>query len=58
VYIVESIRGYIKKPTFIFDKTCDFMKDAFRFKNKKDLNKFFMFRDRKRYKTYKVGDKQ
>ena len=57
-YIVESRRGYIKEPTFVFDKTCEFMQDAFKFNNKKELGKFFMFRDKKRYKTYKMGGKR
>lgn len=56
MYIVENKRGYIKKPTFIFDYECQFIKEAYKF-TEKGLKKFFMFRDKKRYKIYKIGSK-
>lgn len=56
-YIIETKKGYIKEPTFIFDKTCEFLTDAYKFKEK-ELKKFFMFRNKKNYKTYKMRDKQ
>lgn len=54
MYIVETKKGYIKQFTMIFDMECQFMSEAYKFK-KKDLKKFFIFRDKKRYKIYKIG---
>lgn len=54
MYIVESKSGYIKEFTLIFDETSQWYKEAYKFK-KKDLKKFFMLRDRKKYKVYQVN---
>ena len=53
-YIIETKKGYIKEPTFIFDEYCDFLYDAYKF-NEKTLKKFFIFRDKKNYKIYIMG---
>jgi hypothetical protein len=53
MYIIETKNGYIKEFTMIFDKECRFMKDAYKFK-KKDLKKFFIFREKSRYKVYSI----
>lgn len=56
-YIIEKKKGYIKIPTFIFDEVCGFLTDAYKFKEK-ELKKFFIFRNKKNYKIYKMRDKQ
>lgn len=57
MYIVESKKGYISEFTFIFDKVCLFMKNAYYFDDK-TLRKFFIFRDKKRYKIYQIGEER
>lgn len=54
MYIIETKKGYIKEFTMIFDKECRYIKEAYKFK-KKDLNKFFIFRSKKKYRIYKVN---
>lgn len=56
-YYIESKEGYIKKPTLLFDITCISLFDAYKFKEKQ-LKKFFIFRNKKNYKIYLIGDKQ
>lgn len=54
MYIVETKKGYIKKFSFIFDYECDYLKEAARF-TKRGLKRFFIFRDKSKYKIYKIG---
>lgn len=54
MYVIETKNGYISKFTFIFDKESEWYKDACKF-TKEGLKKFFMFRDKKKYKIYKIG---
>ena len=54
-YVIETKKGmYIKEATIIFDKECDFLSEACLFKDQKAINKFFMFRDKNKYKVYKI----
>lgn len=57
MYIVETKKGYIKTFTLIFDEECQFLKDAARF-DKKALKKFFIFRDKKRYRIYQIDEER
>lgn len=54
-YVIETKNGYIKKFSFIFDEECRYLKDACRF-TKKGIKKFFIFRNKDKYKVYKIGD--
>ncbi len=54
MYVIETKNGYIKKFTLIFDKECDYLKEAAYF-TKPALDKFFMFRDRKKYRVYQIN---
>lgn len=53
-YIIETKKGYISEPTLIFDKETEWFKEAYYF-NKEQLKKFFIFRDKSKYKVYKIG---
>lgn len=53
MYVVENKKGYIKEFTMIFDKVTIFYDSSYKF-NKKELKKFFIFRNKKKYKVYKV----
>ena len=55
-YVIETKKGYISEFTLIFDKECEFLKDAYKFRKKEDLKKFFMLRDKSRYRVYKIGE--
>lgn len=45
---------YIKEATMIFDKETDYLSEACYFKDNKAIDKFFMFRDKNKYKVYKI----
>lgn len=53
-YVIETKKGYISEHTLIFDKECEFFKDACYF-NEEQLKKFFMFRDKSKYRVYKIS---
>ena len=53
-YIIETKTGYISEPTLIFDKETEWFKEACYF-NEEQLKKFFMFRNKDKYKVYKIG---
>lgn len=53
-YIIETKTGYISEPTLIFDKESEWFKEACYF-NEEQLKKFFMFRNKDKYKVYKIG---
>lgn len=54
-YVIETKKGYISEPTLIFDKESEWYKDACRF-TKEGLKKFFILRDKKKYKIYKIAE--
>jgi hypothetical protein len=54
-YIIETKKGYVKRPTFIFDELTRWYKDAFKFKKKEDVKKFLLLRNKNNYKVYKIG---
>jgi len=54
-YVIETKNGYIKEFTLIFDKETQWYKEAFRF-TKENIKKFFIFRDKEKYKIYKIAD--
>ena len=53
-YIIETKNGYISEPTLIFDKETEWFKEACYF-NEEQLKKFFIFRDKDKYKVYEIG---
>lgn len=56
-YVIETKKGmYIKEATLIFDKETDYLSEACIFKDNRALDKFFMFRDKSKYKVYKKED--
>lgn len=54
-FIIETKNGYITEPTLIFDKESMWFKDACKF-TEEGLKKFFMLRDKKKYKVYKLAE--
>ena len=54
-YIIETKKGYISEFTLIFDKESWWYIDAYKFREE-DLKKFFMFRDKNKYKVYKIAE--
>ena len=54
-FIIETKNGYITEPTLIFDKESMWFKDAGRF-TEEGLKKFFLFRDKRKYKIYKIAE--
>lgn len=53
-YIIETKTGYISESTLIFDKESEWFKDACHF-TKEGIKKFFLFRNKSKYKIYKIG---
>lgn len=53
-YVIETKNGYISEPTLIFDKESEWYRDAYHF-TKEGIKKFFIFRDKSKYKVYKVS---
>ena len=54
-YVIETKTGYICEFTLIFDKESWWYKDAYKFR-KEDLKKFFMFRNKEKYKIYEIAE--
>ncbi len=54
-YVIETKTGYISGFTFIFDKESMWYSEACKF-TEEGLKKFFMFRDKNKYKIYKIAE--